>query len=39
MRITPPISFYRSRKESEDFYLNSGGFEKWNSWNRNFESP
>jgi hypothetical protein len=25
--------------EGEEFHLNSGGFEKWNSWHMNMESP
>jgi serine/threonine protein kinase len=42
--IAPPISFKDSMKvvgdpQKSEILLNSAGFEKWNSWHVNFESP
>ena len=37
-KIAPPIVF-REQEPKEDIFLNSGGFENWNSWHLNVESP
>ena len=30
---------FAKERETDQVLLNSSGFEQWNSWHRNFESP
>jgi serine/threonine protein kinase len=39
-KIKAPVNFADQLKfDSEEQYVNSNGFEKWNSWQMNMESP